>query len=255
MIEFLNFILPFVYVFLVLGSVIFGISLAVNLWVHNTVSKIRKEADKNFTSSLTYSEMKDVFFAIETAKKGYCNYIEESKKIKKNKSKKIEFNSENTPALSSVFLALIKDVYKPFSISNGKERGYLSFTKNEIFSVLRTLLKRLDEILSKSGVSWLKNVKISILASGISVYVSYKNFAEKIWVAFIFKAVNFFMWFLRIFSPVSLTKYLVKNFTSQNLSLLIYDTIVEVVGKELAVVYKNERKQETKENIVVKRVV
>ncbi len=132
-------------------------------------------------------------------------------------------------------------MYKPFSVQNGKERGYLSFTKNEIFKIFHSLLRRIDEILSKSGVSWVKNVKVSLLANGVSVYASYKNFVEKLWVSLIIKTINFFMWFFRVFSPVSITKYFIKDLSNQNLSFLVYDTIVELAGKELAVIYKVER--------------
>ena len=242
MIDFLNFISPYIYIVLVVGSVLFGVSLAVNLWVYSTVKKVRKEADKNFIYNLSESEMQGVNFAIKTAKSEYYKIIEEANKRKKLCKKKALLVSEKkTNKISDVFLNLLKGVYKPFSIVNGKERGYLSFTKNEIFDVSYTALKRLDELLSKSGISFIKNVKISHLASGVSLYVGYKNFIEKIWVVFIFKTINFFVWFLRIFSPVSISKYLIKNFANQNLSVLLYDTIVEVVGKELAVVYKKER--------------
>ncbi len=76
MMDILNIISPYFYVGLIVGSVIFGVSLAVNLWVHNTISKIRKEVDKNFSSSLSLIEQQEVNFAINTAKKDYYNSVD-----------------------------------------------------------------------------------------------------------------------------------------------------------------------------------
>ena len=259
MTDIINFISPYIYIFLVVSSVVFGISLAVNLWVYSTIKKVKTESDKNFNYYMSSSEMRDVFLAINSAKLDYYKVIENNKKSKKNKGEKSlnleEKVDENLPKTSEVFTNLIKDVYKPFSVVNGKERGYLSFTKNEVFEVSRIVIGRLDELLSNSGVGFIKNIKISYLASGISLYVGYKNFLEKLWVTIIFKTINFFMWFFKVLSPVSISKYLIKNFTSQNVSLLISDTIVEVTAKELAVIYKKERIKLEKEDLSNKKAV
>ena len=81
------------------------------------------------------------------------------------------------------------------------------------------------------------------------------KFFEKLWVVAILKVINFFMWFGRVFSPVALGKYYVKNLSSQGLNMLIYGTIVEIVGKELAVIYKKQKIVEKSNNKNIKTAV
>ena len=251
MIEFINAVAPFVYWFLVVGSVFFGISIAVNFWLLGGVNKVRKVSDKNFKNNLSEYERERVKIAINTAKISYADWLLQNNKNKKitrkNKFRKA-FKLKEKPLINEVdvkgvFIKLLKDVYEPFGTLNGEKRGYLSFSKNEIFSILNSVSFRVDEILSKSGASWLKNVKVTVLVKGLDIYSNYKNFLSKLWVMIAFNFINFFMWFLRIFSPVSVSKYFIKNLSSQNLSNLISDTIIEVIGKELAVIYKDNRIQ------------
>ena len=246
MMEFINSVAPYVYVFLIVGSVFFGVSLAVNYWLSITIKKVRKETDKNYVKSLSKAERENVNIAINNAKINYSSWqLQNAKnnKIKlKNKIKKA-FKLKEKPLYNEVnvkdiFIGLLKEVYRPFKDCNATENGYLSFSKNQIFSILNKLTLRVDEILTKSGASWLKNVKIALIVSGIEIYSNYKSFLGKIWVVVVFKFIDFFMWFLKIFSPVSVSKYFIKNLTNQNLSLLISDTLVEIIAKELAVMYK-----------------
>lgn len=252
MIEIINVIAPYVYIFLIVGSVFFGISLAVNFWLSLTIKRVRNETDKNFSKCVSEYERKQVKYAIKTAKISYSNW-----QLQNNKNKKIKFKNRlrkafklkekpiyNEDNVKDIFINLVKDVYKPFSSENGADKGIFSFSKNQIFSILNNITLRVDEILTKSGVSFLKNVKLAVIVNGIEIYSNYKNFLSKIWVVVVFNLINFFMWFLRIFSPVSVSKYFIKNLSTQNLSELITDTLVEIVGKELAVVYKNNQKQD-----------
>ena len=43
MIDFLNFISPYIYILLVVSSVLFGISLAIRFWAYNTIKNIKNE--------------------------------------------------------------------------------------------------------------------------------------------------------------------------------------------------------------------
>ena len=249
MIKIINAVSPYVYLFLIVGSVFFGISIAVNFWLAKTINNVRKESDKNFKKYLTDSEQNKVNLAIKSAKIEYSNYNiqkEKNKKINRKNRFKRTLKLKEKPLLNEfdikeIFLTFIKDVYSPFSYKNGEERGYLSFSKNEIFSILNLLTLRVDKILSKSGASWIKNVKVSFIVSGIEAYSQYKSFFDKLWVLFAYNFIKFFMWFFRIISPVAISKYFIKNLSSNNLSTIISDTLVEVVGKELAVIYKNNR--------------
>ncbi len=263
MTEFLNAISPFLYAFLIIGSVIFGISLAVNIWLYKTIGKIRKECDNNYVNNVTQNENIYIEFHINSAKKEYAKYLDQTKKAnkikRKNKIKKaFNLNGKKVEvegSLKDIFIKLISEVSKPFSNYGGEDRTYLSFSKNEAFSILKTLSDRLDIIFSKSGVKWLKNVRISYVATGVELYVNYKNFIEKTWALIIFNLINFFMWFFRVFSPVSIGKYFIKNYYSDSLSVLICDTVIELVGKELAVIYKTSRTGNEKHQILSKDAV
>ena len=250
MVEFLEAVSPVFYVFLIVSSVLFGISLAINVWLVSVIKKVRKTTDKTFNSSMTDVEIERVKSAINTAKLDYFVYVERSRKIKKtnrnNKVKKVFYLKEKPiniakKDIKSIFLDLIKNVYEPFSVVNGKKRSYLSFSKNEIFTILNTLIKRIDCIASTPEISFIKNIKLSFISECFYFYGVADKFFNKIWVIITFRLINFFMWFGRVFSPVSLSKYFVKHLSSEGLSYLIYDTMISVVGKELAIIYKNGR--------------
>ncbi len=263
MIEFLNAVAPFVYWFLIVSSVLFGISLAVNRWLFSSIIKVRNESDKNFKKYVSERECERVNFAINVAKTRYATWLlqnEKNKKIiRKNKFRKaLKLKDKpliNSLSVKDVFVNLLKEVYEPFESLNGRERGYLSFSKNEIFSILNSVTLRVDEILSKSGAKWLKNVKIAVIVKGFNVYSNYKNFFSKLWVMIVYNFINFFAWFFRVFSPVSISKYFIKNLSSQNLSTLISDTLIEVIAKELAVIYKNNRAKVEEVKRVVKTAI
>lgn len=248
MIEFINAVSPFVYLFLIVGSVFFGISIAVNFWLSNAIKKVRKDTDKNFSNNLTGLECERVNFAINTAKISYTAWLLQNSKnkkiIRRNKYRKAFKLKGKLPLkqvdVKDIFVILLKDVYEALQLDSTLNNGYLSFSKNQIFSTLNSVTSRIDEILSNSGVKWLKNIKIAIIVSGVEFYSNYKSFLGKFWVILVYNFINFFTWFLRIFSPVSISKYFIKNLASQNLSEIISDTLVEIVGKEVAVIYKNK---------------
>ena len=85
MIEFLNAMAPVFYIFLIVSSVVFGVSQAVNLWLVKTVNKIRKEVNKNYSNSLSDSERVQVELAINTAKSDYVRFNVVNAKNKKIK--------------------------------------------------------------------------------------------------------------------------------------------------------------------------
>ncbi len=249
MIDFLNAVSPIFYCFLIVSSIVFGISFAVSLWLYKTIDKIRKESDLHYKNNITDAENKYINYNISKAKKQYSSLVVKKKSyekvLRKNKLRKLfglkpktaEFNDD----FKEIIIELAKGVSKPFSDVGGEGRGYLSFTKNEIFSLLKTVAFRLDEILSNSNVSFIKNVKISFIASGLDLYFNYKNLLEKTFAVICFKLIDFFVWFFRVFSPVSMGKYFIKNFTADSLSVLICETVIELIGEELAVVYKTSR--------------
>ena len=233
MIDFINLIAPYLYAFTIVFSIIFGVSLAVSVWVSSIISNMKKVSIEKFNSELTLKEIQQVNFAIDTAKINLSNIVQSDKKHKKNKSKNYPKNDEDSLKKADVFKALLKDVYEPFSVSGDTYRSYLSFTKNEIFSIAKSLLSRVDKILSNSDVKFVKKIKISYILMGKDVYDGYTNLLKTI--------IDFFLWVFRIVSPASLTKYIVKELTNQGIVLQFWSAIVEITGMELAVIYKEER--------------
>lgn len=241
MIDFINLIAPYLYAFTIVFSIIFGVSLAVSVWVSSIISNMKKVSIEKFNSELTLKEIQQVNFAIDTAKINLSNIVQSDKKHKKNKSKNYPKNDEDSLKKADVFKALLKDVYEPFSVSGDTYRSYLSFTKNEIFSIAKSLLSRVDKILSNSDVKFVKKIKISYILMGKDVYDGYTNLLEKFWVNLFKTIIDFFLWVFRIVSPASLTKYIVKELTNQGIVLQFWSAIVEITGMELAVIYKEER--------------
>jgi hypothetical protein len=124
-----------------------------------------------------------------------------------------------------------------FSYYGGRERGYLSFTEREIFSVIKLLRQRLEEIVDSSKIFWLKSVNISTFIIALNLYKSFENFKNKTGVVIAVWILDFFLWFGRVFSPHAITKYFLNEFAFDDLSVLIAKALVEVCGKELAFIY------------------
>ncbi len=246
----IDFILSFTYIFLIVGSVFFGISIGVNLWLSSTVKNVQKEVDNNFKKIDDEETVKLLSKAINKAKSDFSSYIRLSKKIQKvEKSNKVRrfFKLQEKPVpenlydLKSIFNELLKGVYYPFENKSEDFRGYLSFSEREVFNILKALNKRLEEIFSSSKIIWLNSIKISFILECVLFSQEITNFKNKVGVAIILSLINFFMWFGKVISPTALSKYYIKSISGDSLNSLIYSTVVEVVGKELAVIYKEQR--------------
>ena len=250
MTEIFEFILSLTYTFLIVSSVIFGISIGVNIWLSNTVKNVQKEVDKNFSKIDDLEKSKIIENAINKAKLDFNNYVKISKKIerikKRNKIRKFFKLKEkllpvNPYDVKLIFNELLLGVYYPFEEDGDEYRGYLSFTEKEIFNVLKSLNKRLGEIFLSSKIVWLSSIKISFIVECVMLSKQIMNFKNKIWVSIILTLLNFFMWFGKLLSPTAISKYYVKSISGDSLNSLLYSTAVEVIGKELAVIYKEQR--------------
>ena len=257
MTEFLIFFGKITYVTLIISSVIFGISIAVDLWINVTIKNINKETDFNFGKIKDEETKNLVISKIDNANTKFVDFLKESKKIDKQKTRnkirkffKLKEKKVDKTTLNAkdILIELAKGVYEPFSNVNGVNRGYLSFTEEEIFTTLKLLIERVEKIFNSSNVIWLKTLKVSTLLQIYNVRGAIKN---NLFITVSLSLINFFMWFGRVFSPVSISKYFLKTINSQNLSGLISYSVVNILGKELAVLYKENRlKSEslTKEN-------
>lgn len=249
----IDFILSFTYVLLIITSVFFGISIAVNLWLSSTVKNVQKEVDKNYKKIDNEEQRIVLDRAIYRAKQDFNEYLASAKKIKKienrNKIRKVfKLKQKSVPKneydVKLIFNELLKGIYFPFDNGDKNFRGYLSFTEREIFNILKALNKRLEEIFSSSKIIWLSSIKISFIAECIFYYKKFENIKNKVWVVILLNVINFFMWFGKLLSPTALSKYYIKSISGDSLSSLLYTTAVEIVGKELAVIYKEQRFKE-----------
>ena len=234
------------YPILIVASLFFGISLALQIYISSAVKKVLKNSRGNFDNIKNEKAKQECLKAISIAKDEAVCYFETQAKLKKertkNKVKKAFKITEkqlidNEINLKEVFLDLFKGTAGAFSNYGGKERGYLSFTEREIFSVLSLLRERLENIIDSSGVYVLKSVNISTFIIALNFYKSLEKIKNNLWVTVVFWLVDFFLWFGRVFSPNAITKFLLKEFAHDNLSLLISKAMVEVCGKELAYIY------------------
>ena len=106
-----------------------------------------------------------------------------------------------------------------------------------MFSVITLLRQRLTNIVDSSGIFWLKSVNISTFVVALNIYKSVENFKNKVWVIVIVWFIDFCLWFGRVISPHAITKYFLKEFAFDDLSVLVSKALVEVCGKELAYIY------------------
>lgn len=233
------------YVVLIIGSIVFGITMAVQVYVSSIVKRLLKNSRENFDKILDLKSKKECLKVINFAKKEIVLYVGQSKKPKKAKGNNkenftpqiVQKHSKNSVELKDILFDLFKGTASVFSNYGGRERGYLSFTEREIFSSIDTLKKRVEEIIDNSGVIWLKTLNVSTILIALDTYKSFEDFKGKFWVSIFLKVIDFFLWIGRVISPIALTKYILKEFSSDNLSDLLKKSFVEICGKELSYIY------------------
>lgn len=237
-------------VIFIVSAVTFGISLAVKTLLIETVKKIDKESCKNF-EKIDDNEVKAICSAvIDRLRTRYVNHsqqVEEIKKLNKlNKVRKFlklkEYKSiQPSVDLKSIFLSLFKDLSYVFD----GEGGYLNFSKNELFAMMRTLTERIGKILDSSNVIWLKTIKIPFYVEVVKIYGSIEKFTSKPSVILATYVINFCLAISKFFSPISATKQLAGFVVDDSFSSILASTVISVVGKEWAVLcYEKDKSRE-----------
>ncbi len=245
MVDFLVVVGKISYVILIIGSILFGITIAVQVYVSSVIKKLLKDSRSNFDKIKNGDAKKECLDVINLAKTEVVLFMEQSKREKKLNRKakddsyvKIKQRcGKKKVELKDILLDLFKGTAGVFSNYGGQERGYLSFTEREIFSSINLLRKRLEEIIYYSNIIWLKSLKISTVIIALDIYKSINDLKGKFFVAVCLKIIDFFLWVGRVISPSSLTKYILKEFASDNLTDLFAKSLVEICGKELAYIY------------------
>ena len=227
-------------VLFIISAVTFGVSLAVKTLLIETVKKINKESSKNF-EKIENNEVKATCLSvIDCLRVRYVNHSQEVEDIKKlNKLNKVrkflklkEYKTtEPSDNLKAIFISLFKDVSFVFD----GEGGYLNFSKNELFTMMRTLVDRIGKILDSSNVIWLKTIKIPFYVEVVKIYGSIEKFASKPSVILATYIINFCLAVSRFFSPIGATKQLADSVLDDSFSSILASTVISVVGKEWAV--------------------
>lgn len=259
--DFLTFFTNFTYVFFIVGCVFYGISIGVNIYVKSVIKRINNSTNARFNTIEDVDSKKFCIDAIKDAQNQYVLYLDESTKRNKinkrnkilslfgKKSKPINTGYDTSKA-SDIFINLAKNVAIPFSQYKNGERGYLSFSEREIFAVLEEFRLRLISIIDSSKIIWLKSLKISFLIECWIVYDGANKIKNRPFILLIASIIDFFLWFSKIINPAGMSKFIVSSALGSSLSALLSTSIIDVAGKELAVIYSE--KSRAKENEVKK---
>ena len=256
--DFLTFFTNFTYVFFIVGCLFYGVSIGVNIYVKSVIKRINKNTNLRFNKIEDDISKNECLASIKDAQSEYIAYLDECKKRKKlinkykinslcsKKTKRID-DVENTTKSSDIFINLAKNMANPFSFYENKERGYLSFSEREIFAVLEEFKLRLIDIINSSNIIWLKGIKISFLLECWNLYDGAIQIKNRPFMLFAISIIDFFLWFNKLISPAGMSKFIVSSAMGSSLSSLISLSIIDVIGKELAVIYYEKSKIKEKE--------
>lgn len=257
--EILSVIGKITFIVLIVTSVFAGISFAVQVFVIRVLSKINKYSNENY-SRINEEKRKICDGIIESSKQEYIEFDKIKKKNKKieNKNKIRKFfkmqelsKTENSTTFLKLFLNLYKQIGNVFAEEKGKN-GYLSFTEKQMFDIIETLLKRVENAFNSTGIIWFKYIKISFFIECFSLYGSAMKFKNKTLILIVISVIDFFLKFNRIISPVAVGKYALKSIGNDSLSGIISSTLISVIGKELSAIY-NDKTQ--KDILILENVV
>ncbi len=246
MIDFLSLLSNVLYIFLIVSSIIFGLSFAVKFYMIITVKKVVRESSKNFEKIEQNEKISNCERLVKEHIDRYVSYskiskknnsIKRSNKVRKffKKKQKSELLKEDT--LKDISLSLIKSISAQFEGAG----GYLNYSKNELIEMLKKLCTRLNAIFSSSGIIWLKTVKISSIVHIVELTKTIEKFKGKTGVVIASYFIDFCFFISRFISPVGASKKLANNLLGDGLSSLIISAVFNVVGKEWAVLcYEKE---------------
>lgn len=245
--EFLEVFSSVSYVLFIVSSIMLGVSFAVKTLVVSTIKKINAESSKNFDKiedNKLKSGLKAVFKKTELRYAYYCDKALKIKKTARKNKVRSFFRlvpleiEDNSGEFKDIFLSLIKEI----SVLVNGDGGYLNFSKNELFSMLKTLLLRLKILIDSLDIIWLKSVKIPFIIQVLKGYTELEKFKGKTLVIIVTGLLNFTFSVTRFFSPVGATKNLMNATYSENFSKTLAKAIIEVVGNEWAYLCFEKRK-------------
>ena len=256
--EFLTFFTNFAYVFFIVGCIFYGISIGVNFYIKSVIKRINKNTNTRFNAIDSYESKQLCLASIKQAQKEYVAYLDECSKCQKinNKNKILSLFSKKAKRkvepnvklnASQIFIDLAKSMADPFSHYENIDRGYLSFSEREIFAVLDEFRLRLIDIIDSSKVIWLKGLKISFIIECWNIYDGAIKIKNRPFLLLIASILDFFLWFSKFISPAGMSKYIVSSALGSSLSSLLSTSLIDIAGKELAVIYYEKSKSKERD--------
>ena len=249
--EFLTVFSNVAFVVLIISSVFFGFSIAVNFKIEKIIKKIGHESDVNYYSIDTEKRNKcdEVISLVKEKAKVYLNETKLIKKTIKNNKLKEKFHLKQKPLpklsvnLKTVGVEFIEGISTVF-YGEGNEKAILKLSEVEIYNMLTTVKNRVKDILTASGVIWLNELPISFFLNLFDAYGKIDKFKNKISVTIILFIVDLSLKFYRLISPVSASKYILKDLSGKELNQVITDTLLTIIGKEFAVICMQKSKKD-----------
>ncbi len=234
----------FTFLIFIVTSLLFGISLAVNLFISNTIKKIRRESDKNY-KTLTNEEQAKCDLILSQARNDLsvlARQTKDNKKIRQNNRFLKFFHLKEKSEIviekdfKTIFRKTLQDIFSVFE--KGDKKSYLSLSEKDVFVIAISLKERLNSLISSAKIIWLKRLPISVILYCLSVYNTAMRIKNKFFVALTLKIIVFFSWIFKIFSPTGLSKKLVKDLSGDSVEEIITNSFIEILVKELCVIYK-----------------
>ena len=240
MMEFLNVLSKIIYIFFIVSSMLFGVSISLKIYAMRTAKKIVNESAKNYDNISNFYLSKKCEQIISNHAIRYDNYAKierKNAKIKKHNKLRVFFKLkersfiEQSDSTKEIFLSLISEISNCFEGAG----GYLNYSKNEFIIMLKSLVKRLNLICLSSNVIWLKTIKISSLIRVATFTKNFENFKGKVPIIILSYVFEFSFWVSRLLSPISASKHFANNLMSNTFSSLLVSSVFNVIGKEWAV--------------------
>ena len=242
--EFMEVFSKITFIFFIITSVFFGFSLAVQSFIIKIIKKIDAESNKNYLKvpasqrEICDKAIGEVALKLSTlsSEQSEIKKIKNANKIRKFLKMEEKPVTESNVTTKDIAVTVLDGVAVAF-YGNSNLKPHLQFSEREIFKILSTLKTRIKDILTSTDIIWLKELPISFFITCYNVYGMVDKIKNKPLVLLSIKLINFCLWFAKILSPVSISKYLVGDVSKSGLNDVINSTLSSVIVKELAVIY------------------
>ena len=189
--EFVKIFSDIVFVFFIVASIFFGFSLAVQSLIVKVIKNINAESDKNYLKvpedkRLECNELIKkvaVNLSVLTEEQAQIKKIEKNNKIRKFFKLKEKAIPQKNVTVKDISIAVLDGIAETFyGVTDSKP--HLQFSEREIFKILITLKNRAKDILSSTGIIWLKELPISFFVTCYNLYGAVDKIKNKPFVLY-----------------------------------------------------------------------